>query len=80
MPKIFNVPVRAPEAAGVNVSNTVQEAAAAIVPAFTQVPPDRAKSVALVPVNVKKGVPKTWVVVPLFVTVTVSAPLVVFTF
>jgi len=56
VPKILRVALRAPVADGVNVKRIVQEALAAIVPALAQVPPDRAKSEAFVPVRVKNGV------------------------
>ena len=58
----------------------VQEAEAAILPALVQVPPDRAKSVALAPVMVKKGVESVCVAVPVFETVTVKGELVELTF
>lgn len=77
VPAIFRFADRAPDAAGVNVKIMVQEELAAIVPAFAHVPPDRAKSAALVPVMVKNGVESVSVPVPVFETVTVKPPLVV---
>ena len=69
-----------PVAVGVKVKMMVQEAEAAIVPALAHVPPDRAKSPALAPVIVKKGVESVCVAVPVFETVTVSGELVELTF
>ena len=79
VPAIFKLAVRAPIAAGVNVRRMVQEELAAIVPALAHVPPLRAKSEAFVPVSVKNGVAKISDAVPVFETVTVKGPLVVFT-
>ena len=80
MPWMVSVAVRLPVAEGVNVNKIVHEALAAIVPAFVQVPPLRAKFAALAPVIVKNGVKRVSVAVPVFETVTVRAPLVVLTF
>ena len=76
---MFKVAVRAPLADGVKVSRMVQEPDAATVPALAQVPPDRAKSAALVPVMVKNGVERTSDAVPVFDSVTVTGELVVLT-
>ena len=63
---------------GVKVIMTVHEPLAAMVPAFEQVPPLRAKSPGLLPVMVKKGFAKTSDAVPELDTVKVIPALVVF--
>jgi hypothetical protein len=63
---MFKVAVLEPEAAGVKVKRMVHEPEAATLPAFAHVPPDRAKSEALAPVIVKKGVDRDWLAVPVF--------------
>ena len=81
VPEIVKVAARDPLADGVKVKSTVQEAAAAIVPPFEQVPvPALAKLAAFVPVKVKYGVLSVSVAVPTLLTVIVSGELVVFTF
>ena len=76
MPAIFRFADRAPDAAGVKVKRIVQDALAAMVPAFAHVPPLRTKSDAFVPVIVKNGVESVSVPVPVLETVTVSDELV----
>jgi len=75
---MLSVPVLLPVPSGVKVRMTVQEPETAIVPPLAHVPPDRAKSVPLAPVIVKKGVERTSAPVPMFETVTVNPALVVF--
>jgi len=78
---MFNVAVRVPVAPGVNNTLIVQLAPAASVPVGLQTAPEdgagTAKSPAFVPLIVKPV--KLTVVVPVFVTVTLSAALVVLT-
>lgn len=74
---MVKVALRAPVAEGVKVRMMVQDEDAAIEPAFTQVPPLRAKFVGLVPVMVKKGVASTSAAVPVLETVIVKGALVV---
>jgi hypothetical protein len=70
VPKIFSVPLRLPVVAGVKTRMTVQDALAAIVPAFTHVPVPVFEK--LVPEMEKYGVESTSVAVPMFETVIVS--------
>jgi hypothetical protein len=79
VPKMFKAAVRLPVAPGVKVSVIVQEPLTAILPPLRQVPAVRAKSAALSPVTVKKGVAKTSVAVPMFETVIVKGALGVLT-
>lgn len=77
-PATFSVAARAPAPAGVKVSLMVQEAPGAMIFPFEQVPaPVLVTSAAFVPLNVKYGVFNVRFAVPVEVTVTVCALLVV---
>lgn len=77
-PATFSVAARAPAPAGLNVKVMVQEAAGAMIFPLEQVPaPVLVTSAAFVPLNVKYGVFNVRLAVPVDVTVTVLALLVV---
>src|SRR5208337_3147962 len=79
VPRTLSVADRVPGADGVIVNLPVQEAPASIVPPSLQVPPAApAKSAAFVPVKLNQcGLfPSVIVVLPVLVTVSVSAALV----